>query len=501
MAYSITAQIISNRLQSLCQEMAVALQRTSRSPLLALDCAFATGIVTGDMRLAAQLQREPEHLYALRESTRHLFDYFAFDIADGDVLVVADPYASGTQAQVLTMVVPLFFEGDIVLFPAVRARMTDLAGEQPGGYHPEAFEIWQEGICISPLKLYQAGVLQQDVWRFLLNSSRASTLLAWDLRAMQVCCLAARRQLEYLFQAYGSDTVKQCVTQMIDHSRRRVQDHLQHIPATTRQGAATFSTNDNAPRCDIRVRVMREEDQVVFDFDGTSPQVRGPSNCTITATHAFAALPVLAPLLDDLLINDGVLDLFVVRAEAGTLVNPTRPAATSLSATVTGHMIAAAVTAALQSSDTDNALWQPIHGAGLQAIFFEPVGTQAEIQPIFLNPGYTLAHQGWGPPALFGERQIVSAEELEMTYQLRVLARETDAASGAGMTVRIENGHGMLHANILVPQGNAEQGRVVLSGSHSATIASAVANIALEQGDIITFVYAGQAPAGTSYEQ
>ena len=76
----IRALILYTKLRSICARMGENLRRTSRSPLIAEDGAFATAIMTADLRLAVQVQGEPSHLYALRESVRHLFDYFAFDI-------------------------------------------------------------------------------------------------------------------------------------------------------------------------------------------------------------------------------------------------------------------------------------------------------------------------------------------------------------------------------------------------------------------------------------
>lgn len=105
----IEAQIVYSKLQAVCRQMGEALQRISRSPLVSQDRAFATAIFTNELKLAIQHQYEPEHLYAMKDSVDHLFDYFSFDISDGDILLVADPYNGGTKGQTLTMVAPLFF--------------------------------------------------------------------------------------------------------------------------------------------------------------------------------------------------------------------------------------------------------------------------------------------------------------------------------------------------------------------------------------------------------
>ncbi|MCY9411280.1 hydantoinase B/oxoprolinase family protein, partial [Bacillus haynesii] len=110
----IQAQILYSKLQSIGREVGDNLQRISRSPLLSQDRAFATALFTNELKIAVQHQYEPEHLFALKESVEKLFDYFSFDIADGDVLLVADPYSGGTKGQSLTMAAPLFLEGELV---------------------------------------------------------------------------------------------------------------------------------------------------------------------------------------------------------------------------------------------------------------------------------------------------------------------------------------------------------------------------------------------------
>ena len=98
----IGSQILHGRLAAVAAEMGERLRRTARSPAITEQQASATAVFTGDLTLAAQHQSEPSHLYALRESVRQLFDYFAFDLAEGDVLAVADPFHGGTEPQTLT---------------------------------------------------------------------------------------------------------------------------------------------------------------------------------------------------------------------------------------------------------------------------------------------------------------------------------------------------------------------------------------------------------------
>ncbi|MFD0713785.1 hydantoinase B/oxoprolinase family protein [Paenibacillus sp. GCM10027626] len=486
----IEAQIFYGKLQAVCRETGNNLYRNSRSALLARDRSFAVGVMTGEQELAAQVQYDPDHLFALRESTRSLFEYFSYDISEGDVLLTADPYRGGTQGQTLTMAAPYFHDGEIVLYPVIRAQMTDLAGEYPGGYHAEAFELWQESMRLSPVKLYKGGVLQRDVLRFLLANSRVPTLFAADLRAMQACCLAAQNRLGELIEQHGPERLKQHLHEMFDYNANRVARQFERFPAVSNTGRAEFVAGSSG-QVEIAVTLRRDpaDGGITFDFAGTGAQVEGPYNVTTAAAAAYAAWPVLAPVYEELSINEGTLRAFRLCAEKGSLVNPTFPAATALSRAVTGHYIAKAVADALKGECAGEAEFAyQIHGPGPQAILYEPVGTKAEIEPLFLTPGFAAAAGGWGPPGLNGESLLVSAEELEMHYGFQLLKREGEA--GSGMTVEMINRKGLLHMNVIVPKETGGSAGSIETGSK--VYVQSANGVELKTEERLTFRYPGK---------
>lgn len=482
----IETQIFYNKLTSICKEMGENLQRTSRSPLLAQDRAFAAAFVTENMELAVQIQYEPEHLYSLRESTRHLFDYFSYDIAEGDVFITADPYTGGTQAQTLTMAAPCFHEGELIPFPVLRAQLTDLAGEFPGGYNAEAFEVWQESIRLSPVKLYRGGVLQRDVWRFLMANSRVPGLLASDLDAMVACCRLAQKQVQLLLSKHSLQHVESMLNDTFRYSRNRVVQHIQHISERTVKGKSTVYGR-NGDEWPIAVAVRREEEQILVDFSGTHDQVEEPYNSPIDATKAFAVWPMIAAIADEVSINEGMLQSFIVKTEAGTLLQPKFPAATAFCGKITGHFIAEAVTFALKSGGFISDSSMELHSPGPQAVMYTPIGRTAENLPMFIVPGYPVAKNGWGPSGLFGDRQLVSAEELELHHGLKMAKREWE---GEGMVVSLINQKGTLQANLIIPN-EVSYGSIEVVGRKTTQYTNSVNSISLNEGERITFSYPG----------
>ncbi|TWK89602.1 Acetophenone carboxylase delta subunit [Bacillus paralicheniformis] len=484
----IQAQILYSKLQSIGREIGDNLQRISRSPLLSQDRAFATAIFTNELKIAVQHQYEPEHLFALKESVENLFDYFSFDIADGDVLLVADPYSGGTKGQSLTMAAPLFLEGELVLFPAVRAQMIDLAGEYPGGFHPDAFEVWQENIRITPVKLYKQGVLQTDILRFLLSNSRVPASFKADLEAMYTCLHGAKQQLKTFLGSYGQKTVTESIDSMFEYSRKRVEHHVSCLPETEMSAVQEFEVSEGS-KSTIHVQISKKDDAVEIDLSRSSVQSVKPVNSPAALTKAFAVWPFLARIADEIPINEGTLQPFQTKTRLGTILDPEFPAATALAPSITGHFIAEAVYKAIQNGQSTNEEFPPIYGTGPQAVFYPELGAEAETKSIVLAPGYPSASKGFGPPALFGQRMLVSAEELELYHGFKMVSREwTD--NGEEMKVSLLNQEDDIYFNLLLPfSERGEYGSLSRTGDRDEIFYESTVNQHVKKGELLVFTY------------
>ncbi|PWA09429.1 methylhydantoinase [Pueribacillus theae] len=486
----IEAQIFYSKLQAICREMGHNLERTSRSPLLALDRSYASAILTEELELAVQKQYDVGHLYALRDSVATMFDYFSYDLAEGDIILVADPYSGGTQGQTVTMAAPLFQEGELVLFPVVRAQMMDFAGEYPGGYHPEAFEVWQEGIRVTPIKLYHRGVLQRDVWRFLLANSRAPSLLESDLKAMVACLRLAEEQIADVLGSYRPEETEAFLKHIFQYSETQVRRLISDLPEVTFQSKACLK-DEKAGEVPIHVKLMKENDSLTIDFSGTGNQVETPLNSPIASTKAYAVWPFLTSFENGIDLNEGTLLPFHFNIEEGTIVSPHFPAATAFSGKITGHFISEAVVSSLRSGGLKKEIIPSIHGMGPEAVLYPPIGKEREIEPLFLVPGFPISSSGWGPSPLYGEKLLVSAEELEMHDGFQMVSRELD--NGQGMTVQLVNHRADIYANLIQPVAkNEEYGSIEITGSRTASFHESALGELLKYGDQITFRYPGK---------
>ncbi|MGZ7440223.1 hydantoinase B/oxoprolinase family protein [Paenibacillus sp. TH7-28] len=482
-AHQISDQIIYGKLASVSRFAGERLRRVSRSALIAESGAYAAGLVTGSGSLVHQIQSEIEHLYALRSVSRHLLDYFAYDLEEGDILISADVYKGGTKGQTLTMLLPVFADGELIVSPVIRAQMADLGGEIPGGFNPDAFEVWQESMRLTPVKLYKGGKLQRDVRRFVLANSRSPELLESDLLAMQACLEEARRSIQAVVGSYGLPAVHQAIERMNERTRLRT---VELLPAVTSplSGAAKLAITQ--ADVSIQLQMERRDRSWKFDFTGTSEQVSLPYNISQETAAACAVTALLSGSLEDLEINDGLLDVFEFVLPEGSLVHAAFPAATAFGFLTSGQAAAAAVTQAMRTEFDPE--FPAVHGPAPLTILYPPVGSQTPVEPVFLEPGFAMAENGWSAPVLQGARRLVSAEELEWRSGLRIGYRKL--LEDGDMEVRLDVLSGKYEVSIFVPEGGTDVRVVAGDGVRSGT----AKGIPVAAGDALKYRYASAEP-------
>src|SRR3954463_12268083 len=158
----ITRSVVQHRLGSIVKEMGEAMLRTSYSQILNSSRDFSLALTDVQGRLIAQADHIPVHVGALPWATRAVEQRFK-DVAPGDVILMNDPYHGGSHLPDVTAFVPVFDRGRRLFWTIVRAHQSDIGGGAPRAYNPMATEIYQEGLRIPPMKLYEAGRLRDDV--------------------------------------------------------------------------------------------------------------------------------------------------------------------------------------------------------------------------------------------------------------------------------------------------------------------------------------------------
>ena len=154
----VTLAVVEHRLESIAREMTEVMLRTAMSQILNSSRDFSTAILDGDCQLVAQGEGIPVHVSALPVAGAAVRDYFGDTISEGDLFILNDPYFGGSHLPDITIIRPVFDQGRLLFYAVNRAHHSDVGGGTHGGYNPRATEIFQEGIRIPPLKLYDRGI-------------------------------------------------------------------------------------------------------------------------------------------------------------------------------------------------------------------------------------------------------------------------------------------------------------------------------------------------------
>src|SRR5207237_10518762 len=139
-------------------------------------------------------------------------------VRPGDVFLLSDPSHGNTHLPDLTAFVPVFADGQVVFWSVNRAHQSDIGGSTHGAYNPGATEIWQEGLRVTPLKLYDAGELRDDVLKMIATNVRHPHDFMGDLRAMMGSARVGERRLLALADEYGPRAGVAAVGALLDCS-------------------------------------------------------------------------------------------------------------------------------------------------------------------------------------------------------------------------------------------------------------------------------------------
>ena len=343
----ITFSVIKNGLDAIVDEVAYTVIRTARSEIVKDVMDYSAAICDRHGRMVAQAKTIALHLGAIPEAMNALLLRYANDLHPGDAVIVNDPYEGGMHLPDIFMFVPFFHAESLEGFCVVICHHTDVGGRVPGSNASDSTEIFQEGLRIPLVKLYERGCVNEMLERLIALNVRLPDLVLGDLRAQYAACRVGLRELGKLFDRYGRDMARQYLEELLDYAERLTREQIRQWP----KGTFTFVdhidddglTSDPVP---IKVAITVHEDSVSVDFTGSAPQVRAAINSTVSYTNSCTYLSVRCALKGDVPNNAGVFRCISVNAPVGTVLNPLPPAAVAARA-LTGYRVFDAMLGAL----------------------------------------------------------------------------------------------------------------------------------------------------------
>ena len=343
----VETEILKNALESLVDEMAMTILRTAYSNNLKNSMDFSTALCQSSGELIAQGLTLPLHLGSVPHAMQSIFATFGDDIRPGDIYLLNDPYAGGTHLPDFYIFKPVFLDGVLACYLVTIAHHADVGGMVAGGNGCDATEIFQEGIRIPPLKLYDAGVPNESVFKLIRANVRVPRLVLGDIRAQLSACHVGERRVTPLFGRYGHEELQARFSALLDYTERLARQAIAELP----DGEYAFTDYIDDDGFDpgpipIAVTVRVHGDSMTVDFTGTSPQVRGGINSPIPFTRSAVYACVRSLMGEEIPNNEGYFRPIEVIAPKSSVVNPSMPAPVAARG-LTGYRTANAVMGAL----------------------------------------------------------------------------------------------------------------------------------------------------------
>ena len=321
-------ELVKNALFFLVNEMALTLVRASYSGILRENMDFSTGIastdgemVTQGLSLPLQFGPMPDAVAAVRRAWRDRME-------PGDVFVLNDPFEGGTHLPDFFFIKPVFHEDELYCYACVAGHQVDVGGRVAGSNACDSTEVYAEGLRVPPMKLYERGRPNETLFGIIERNVRVPVKLLGDFRAQVASLETGEQGIRELVARYGADGLRRYFAALLDYGERQTRAAIAELPV----GDYLFTDyldSDGIERrpVPITVKLTIAADRIVADFRGSSPQVQGAINSTVSMTKSATYAAIRSVLRGDIPSNGGFFRAIEVLADKGSILDCVLPAA------------------------------------------------------------------------------------------------------------------------------------------------------------------------------
>ena len=448
-------QLVWNRLLAIVEEQAQTLMRTAFSTVVREAGDLSAGVFNtqGEM-LAQAVTGTPGHVNAMAASVgKFLARHPVATLHPGDVLVTNNPWDGTGHLNDFTVVTPIFApEGNrpVALFAAT-SHIADVGGL---GFGPDGREIFEEGLHVPIMPLFERGEINATLMRLIAANVRDPMVAEGDLYSLAACNRTGGEQLLKAMAEFELEEVDTVGERIIAISRRAMAEEISRVPDGRYRHTMTVDGYDSpiTVACCLTV----DGDAIDIDFDGTSPTSPHGINVPLNYTEAYASFGVRCVVGNDIPNNAGSLDAITVRAPAGCILNAEFPAAVSARHAL-GQMLPDVILGCLEQAlpgsvpaEGASCIWNPVlrSASGAQGNF---TSRAFVINPIFNGgTGARPAQDGLSTTAFPSGVRTTPTEVNEVSAPLIIRRREYlpdtggsgEYRGGLGQVVEIEHAEG-----------------------------------------------------------
>ncbi len=343
-------EIFNNILGTIAEEMGSILVRSALSPNIKERRDISCAIFNSSGEMIAQAAHIPVHLGSMSFSVGAILNE---EIREGDVFILNDPFKGGTHLPDITCISPVFYNGEPKFFLVSRAHHADIGSNTPGSM-PLSSTVHEEGIIISPSRLYRGGVQNRDVMQQILDATRDPQEREGDLKAQIACLELGKVKLLEAIDKYGIDTINEASSKLLNYSANIMKSVISDIP----DGVYKFrdfldDDGQGNENIELKAEVTIDEGNATVDFRGSSAKVQGCLNApySVTVSAVLYVFQCLAP--DYIPLNSGPLRAIKVKVDENSILNAKYPSAVVGGNVETSQRVVDVVFGALSKSVPD----------------------------------------------------------------------------------------------------------------------------------------------------
>ncbi|WP_052261842.1 hydantoinase B/oxoprolinase family protein [Leisingera sp. ANG-M1] len=323
-AAEIELQVMWNRLQSVVDEQAQALMHTAFSPIVRESGDISAGVFDVQGRMLAQaVTGTPGHINTMAESVKYFTEYFPPEtMAEGDTYLTNDPWLGSGHLNDFVLVQPSFLDGKLVGMVSCTSHLVDLGGL---GMGPDGSDVYDEGLLIPPIKLVDAGAMNETLLALIKSNSRAPFQNEGDVYALIACCDVASARLAAMMKELEITSLDRVGAYIFDTSRRITEAAIAEVP----DGTYTYTMRVDGYdfEIDMVATMTVEGSKLKVDFGGSSPCSRYGINVPLNYATAYSVFGLRCIFAPEVPNNAGSLGCFEITApEEGCILNAPRPA-------------------------------------------------------------------------------------------------------------------------------------------------------------------------------
>jgi N-methylhydantoinase B len=324
----VTLEVIRNALPAIANEMAADLQRTSYNMMIYEVRDYCTALLNTKGELISQNVGGVSHFVADLGViiTDAMARYGANGFAPGDVIITNHQAVAGQHLNNVVIYVPYFYRGELMMFAMVRAHWIDVGGTSTGfGAGPTVADPWLEGLQLDQLKIYQAGRLDETLYRVIKDNIRFPEASLGDLKSQMAACRLAARRMDELFDKYGRVTILAAIAQIFDETEQKCRNVVAALPDGIYEAEAALDDDGvlRGQKVPIHVKVTIAGGDMTIDLSGCSPERKAGINSR-TYAGARVAYKALTGPLDP--VNEGSFRALKVVIPEGNIMMARFPA-------------------------------------------------------------------------------------------------------------------------------------------------------------------------------